>query len=127
MKREPKGNALQRIKDANEFLSSATDNLEKGKFKVCVDNAIDAMIAANDAFTIGLIEQLATSDHGEAIRLHVEAGRKINANQSSILKQMLDLRHQKTYRPVSVSKNLAEESLRKATKFVRWIEGRIKI
>jgi len=125
MKREPKENALQRIKDANEFLSSANDNLEKSRFKVCIDNAVDAMISANDAFTIGLIEQVATSDHREAVRLHVEAGRKINANQSSVLKQMLDLRHQKTYRPVSVSKNLAEETLRKATKFVRWIEGQL--
>lgn len=127
MKREPKENALQRIKDANEFLSSANDNFEKRRFKVCVDNAVDAMIAANDAFTIGLIEQLATRNHREAVRLHIEAGRKISANKSSLLKKMLDLRHKKTYRPVSVSKNLAEETLRKATKFVRWIEEQIKL
>lgn len=127
MKKEPKESAAQRIKDSEEFLSSAKDNLEKNRFKVCVDNAVDAMIAANDAFTISMIEQLATSDHNEAIRLHIEAGKKRNANQSLLLKQMLDLRHKQTYRPVQVSKSTAENALRKSLTFVRWVRDAVKI
>lgn len=127
MRIEPKENAVQRIKDALEFLESAKDNLDKGRFKASVDNAVDSIIAANDAFTISLIQQIPTSDHQEAVRLHKEAGKKISANQSSTLKQLLDLRHQKTYRPVMVSKATAEETLRKSINFVRWVQEQLKI
>lgn len=124
---EPKENSIQRIKDALEFLESAKDNLEKGRFKASVDNAVDAAIAANDAFTISLIQQMPTSDHQEAIRLHKEAGKKISANQSLVIKQLLDLRHQKTYRPVAVSKATAEDALGKSIMFVRWVQCQLKI
>lgn len=127
MRIESKENSVQRIKDALEFLESAKDNLDKGRFKASVDNAVDAVIAANDAFTISLIQQMPTSDHQEAVRLHKEAGKKISTNLSSILKELLDLRHQKTYRPVIVSKATAEEALRKSISFVRWVQERLKI
>lgn len=127
MKREPKENALQRMKDADDFLNSAEDNFLRGRFKVTVDNAVDGVIAANDAFTIWLVEQLATTDHREAVKLHIEAGKKINSNKSQILGELLELRHQKTYRPVTVSKATAEEALRKAKSFDLWVKDRMKI
>ena len=43
-----------------------------------VDHSIDAVIAANDAFTIFFMEQVASTDHKEAISLHKEAGKKIS-------------------------------------------------
>lgn len=126
MRQEPKENAMQRIKDAEEFLESAEDNMGKGRFKAAVVDAGDAVIAANDAFTISLIEEKASSDHSEAISVHKKAGIKINDNQSLILKNLLDERHLYGYRSVQVSKNTAEKDVANAKKFVRWVREKIR-
>ena len=43
-----------------------------------------------------------------------------------VLQSLLNIRHQQGYRTVAVSKSLAEQSLRNAAKFVKWIEEKIK-
>ena len=127
MKEVSRKGAEQRMKDMLEFLESAKDNLKKQRFKVCVDNAVDAVIAANDAFTIFLLGQVATGDHQEAVRIHREAGRKIGGNQYFLLQHLLEERHKKTYRAVSVSKKDAEEILEKSIKFMSFVQKNINI
>jgi len=52
MNKEDKSKAIIRLKDADEFIKSAKDNLEKERYKASLDHSVDAVIAANDAFTI---------------------------------------------------------------------------
>ncbi len=127
MRRERKEGAVQRIIDSKEFLESANDNLEKQRFKVAADNAADATIAANDAFTIALIEEVASTDHQEAIRLHKDAGIKINENRAPLLGELLNMRHQLTYRPVAVSKSAAQTAVLRAKQFAEWVERAIRL
>jgi len=126
MRQEPKENAMQRLKDAAEFLESAEDNLAKGRFKSSVIDCGDSVIAANDAFTIFFIEEKASSDHSEAIIAHKKAGMKINENQTMILKSLLDERHLYGYRSVQTSKSVAEKDLANAKKFVKWVKEKIQ-
>ena len=63
MKKEDKSKAGIRLKDADEFIKSARNNLESERYKASLDHSIDAVIAANDAFTIFLIEEIASTDH----------------------------------------------------------------
>jgi uncharacterized protein (UPF0332 family) len=127
MKREARKSSLQRMKDAEEFLSSAEDNLLKGRYKACVDNAVDAVIAANDALTIWFLEAVATRSHREAIVLHSEVGRKIGKSRVSLLRRLLELRHRATYRPVKIDKNTAQKTLKSARSFVLWVKFRLKL
>ena len=126
MIKEDKFKAQLRLKDADEYIQSAKENLEKQRTKACLDHAIDAVIAANDAFTIFMIEEIASTDHREAIALHKEAGKKISENKSSDLALLLEERHRKSYRPVTVTSQLAEIDLNKAIKFVEWVRSKIK-
>jgi len=122
---ESKENASQRLKDALEFLNSAMDNLDKNRFKAALVDAADASIAANDAFTIFMIEQKASTDHREAIAMHKKAGQKVSENRVAILKRLIDFRHKTGYRSVSVSKSLAAQCVADATKFVRWVQEKM--
>ena len=125
MKQEPKENAFQRIKDAEEFIESAEDDLNKGRFKAAVVGAGDAVIAANDAFTIYFIEEKASRDHSEAIAVHKKAGMKINENKVIILKNLLDERHRYGYRAVQTSKSVAEKDLYQAKLFTKWVRSKL--
>lgn len=128
MKQEPKENALQRIKDATEFIESAEDNLLKDRFKAAVVDAGDAVIAANDAFTTHFIEEKASGDHSDAIMVHKKAGLKINENQLTILKNLLDERHLYGlygYRSIQASKSVAEKDVNNAKKFVKWVKDKM--
>ncbi len=122
MRTETKDGAIQRLKDSKEFLDSASDNLEKQRFKAAVDNAADAAISANDAFTAFLIGEVASSDHQEAIKIHKDAGSKISENKSDQLRELLNMRHQLTYRSVAVPKGTAFTAVQRAKKFVEWVE-----
>mgnify|MGYP001619814259 CR=1 FL=1 len=126
MKKEDKVGSLVRLKDADEFIASARDNMAANRFKACLDHAIDAVIAANDAFTIHFLEEVASYDHHEAITLHKLAGQKINENKASEISILLEERHRKTYRTVSVTSNLAELNLKKAERFVDWVKNKVK-
>ncbi len=127
MKTEDKTKAIIRLKDADEFLASSKDNLDRNRFKASLDHAVDSVIAANDAFTIQLIEQVATYDHQEAIKLHKLAGQKITENKASEIASLLEERHRRTYRTVPVTGNLAEITLKKAERFLDWVKEKIKI
>lgn len=126
MRNEDKIKARIRLKDADEFIASSRDNLEVGRFKASLDHSIDSVIAANDAFTIYFIEQVASQDHHEAITLHKLAGQKINENKATEILELLEERHRKTYRTVSVNKELAELIFKRATRFLNWIKDKIK-
>ena len=126
MRREPRSSATQRSKDAKEFLESANDNGDKERFKAAVDNAADAVIAANDAFTIFMLGEVASADHREAIRLHIDAGKKISENKVENFRTLLSLRHQLTYRPVAVGASTARDTVLRAKRFVRWVSKYIE-
>ena len=86
-KREAKNYLMQ----AEEFLESAKDNLEKKRFNAAGFDAIQAIINANDALTIYFLERRASKDHREAMKLHVDVVRIINDSSCrSILKNALD-------------------------------------
>jgi len=127
MKKEDKSNALIRLKDAEEFITSSKVNLDAGRFKASLDHAIDAVIAANDAFTVYLIEQIASQDHNEAIKLHKLAGQKISENKSKEIAILLEERHRKTYRAVTVNYDLAEITLKKAEKSIEWVKLKLNL
>ena len=125
MKQENKNKAVIRLRDAEEFIKSAEENLEKERYKASLDHSVDAAIAANDAFTIFFIEQIASTDHKEAVSLHKEAGKKISENKASDIALLLEERHRKSYRCVPVTKSLAEIDLKKAVKFLDWVKSKI--
>ena len=125
MKDEDKNNAAIRVKDAEEYLKSAEENLVKDRYKASLDHAIDSVIAANDAFTIHFIGQIASTDHQEAIKLHKLAGQKISENKANEIALLLEERHRRTYRCVPVTRNLAEVTLKKAQRFLDWVKGKI--
>lgn len=126
MRNEAKEHYVQRLADAEEFLESASVNFLDRRFKAAVDNAADAAIAANDAFTIKKIQKVATSDHLEAVKLHKAAGCGVGKNKSFLLSNLLDMRHVKAYRPVAASKADAALALRYSEAFVGWVKENIK-
>jgi len=73
-----KSEATDYIKKADEFLSSAQDNLIKRRFNAAGFEATQAIINANDALTIYFLEQRASKNHREAIKLHLDVVRVIN-------------------------------------------------
>lgn len=125
MRHEEKDRFRQRLSDAGEFLDSAFDNLDKGRFKAALVDAGDSAIAANDAFTIFMLEEKASTDHMEATGLHKKAGQKISENRVSILKGLLDMRHRDGYRSVEVSKRLASKAVGDAEKFLKWVSDKL--
>jgi uncharacterized protein (UPF0332 family) len=126
VKKKSRRNAIQRLRDAEEFLLSAKDNFLKGRYKACVDNAVDAAIAANDALTIWFIGAVATKSHREAISLHVEVGKKIGENKAMLLSKLLELRHKATYRPIRVSREVAQITLQDGRSFFLWVKFKMK-
>ncbi len=121
-----KEKAITRLKDAFEFIESAKENLDKSRFKVALMNAGDAVISANDAFTIFILQEVATRDHSEAVILHKKAGNVVNQNKINILSSVLDKRHKFGYRPAEVSKRFAEGMVNDAIKFVKWVVEIVK-
>jgi len=117
-----KENAKTRLEDALEFLESAKDNLEQGRFKASVDHSITGCTAANDSFTITHLEKIANMSHYEAIGLHREAAKKFSEDKVKILRELLNERHKITYRPVKTGKQEAEANLKKAVDFITWVK-----
>ncbi|MCX6820529.1 MAG: hypothetical protein NT016_01085 [Candidatus Aenigmarchaeota archaeon] len=125
MRIETKDKSPQRLSDAVEFLDSANANFFSGRYKAALGNAADAAIAANDAFTMWFIGKVATADHLEAVKLHREAGCRLNENKSHVLGTLLDMRHIKAYKAVTVSKTEAEAAVRQSNAFVGWVKEKI--
>lgn len=126
MRIETKGKSPQRLSDSVEFLDSANANFFSGRYKAALGNAADAAIAANDAFTMWFIGKVATADHLEAVKLHKEAGCRLNENRAHILGTLLDMRYIKAYKAVAVSKAEAEAAVRQSNAFVGWVKEKIK-
>lgn len=81
------------LDQSEEFLESARDNMNKDRFNAAGFNAIQSMINANDALTIFFLEQRASKDHKEAVRLHVDVIRIINDSSCrNLFKNALDLK-----------------------------------
>lgn len=122
-KREAKNYLMQ----AEEFLESARDNLEKKRFNAAGFDAIQAIINANDALTIYFLERRASKDHREAMKLHVDVVRIINDSSCrSILKNALDSRSSVGYLGRPTSKREAENLVRSAMRFIEWVKKYVK-
>lgn len=93
-----KHKATDFLQQADEFLASAQENLNKKRYDAAGFDAIQAMININDALTIHLLGQRASADHREAVRLHVDVVRIIHDNRFvERFKQALDRRSEAGY------------------------------
>lgn len=117
-----KENAKTRLEDAFEFIESAKENLKERRFKASTDHSITSCIAANDAFTINHLEQIANISHYEALDLHRDAAKKFGENKVQILRLLLNERHRITYRPVKTNEREAELNLKRAIDFIAWVK-----
>lgn len=122
-----KSEANSYLKKAEEFLSSAQDNMINGRPNVAGFDATQAIINANDALTIYFLEKRASTDHREAIKLHVDVIR-ITSDSScrSIIKNALEMRSSAGYLGESLTYNKAATLVRSAIKFVEWVKRYIK-
>jgi len=123
MVREVKRNfALDYIKKAEEFLGSAQDNFVKGRFNAAGFDATQAIINSNDALTIFFLEKRASSDHREAVKLHIDVVKTISDNAGrAILKNALDMRSAAGYLGEAMGKADAENLIKSAVRFIEWV------
>lgn len=119
--------ASKYLRQADEFLDSARDNLAKNRCNAAGFDAIQAMINANDALTIYFLEKRASRDHKEAVRLHVDVVRVTNdSSYRNILKEALDTRSEAGYLGSQIGKNNAERLIGHAIKFIGWVKKYVK-
>jgi len=117
--------ARKYLDQATEFLESAQMCLNEGRFNAATFIAIQAMINANDALTIHVLEKRASSHHGEATELHELATRpKGDPKMKNHLKDALKLRANAGYIGDSVSKKGAKKALSSASAYVSWVKDR---
>lgn len=122
-----KSEALDYMKKAEEFLSSARDNFVKGRFNAAGFDATQSIINANDALTICFLEQRASRDHREAIKMHVDVVKVINDPAGrTILKNALESRSEVGYLGESISSGEAEKLVKSAIKFIDWAKKYVK-
>lgn len=122
-----KNEALDYLRKSEEFLSSAQDNLIKGRFNATGFEATQAIINANDALTIYFLEQRASQDHKEAVRLHIDVVRVINDDTGRrILKNALEARSEVGYLGRSIKREQAQNLIKSAIKFVEWVKRYLK-
>lgn len=115
------------LRQAREFLESARRNFEEGRHNAAGFDAIQALINANDALTAQFLGVVASMDHREAIRLHLDVVRLLgDASQREVLKRDLDLRSTFGYLGVSVSRGRAERVLRDAARFLEWVRRAVE-
>lgn len=122
-----KKEVLNYLKQAEEFLDSARDNLNAGRFNASGFNATQSIINANDALTIYFLGRRASKDHREAVKLHVDVVREINDSSCrNIIKKALDMRSTVGYLGTSTSSKNAENLVRQASKFIEWVKRYVK-
>ena len=115
------------LAQADEFLESAIDNMNKGRFNAAGFDATQSIINANDALTIHFLGMRASADHREAVRLHVDVIRVISDSSCrSILKNALDLRSTVGYLGKPVSKAEADSLIRDAARLLEWTRRYVK-
>ena len=122
-----KKEAIQYLKQSEEFLASSKDNLKNTRYNAAGFNAIQSMINANDALTIYFLERRASRDHREAIKMHIDVVKIINdSSWRKKLKEALDMRSNAGYTGANISKNDAEKLVRHAIQFNGWVEKLLK-
>ena len=115
------------LAQAREFLESARSNLEEGRYNAAGFNAVQSLINANDAPTAHVLGAVASLDHREAIRLHVDAVRILgDASQRDVLKRDLDERSSFGYLGARASRSQAEHVLRDAARFLEWVRRTVE-
>ena len=115
------------MKQAEEFLSAAKENMDESRYNVAGFTAVQAMINSNDALTIYYLEKRGSSDHRECVLLHKEVVKIINdGSQRDRLKEALELRSNAGYIGEAISKNKAERMVRLASIFIEWVKKYLK-
>lgn len=110
------------LAQAREFFDSARSNFEGRRYNAAGFDAVQSLINANDALTAHLLGTVASLDHREAVRLHVDAVRILgDATQRDVLKRDLDERSMFGYLGARVSRSQAERVLRDAARFLDWV------
>ncbi|MDO9536883.1 MAG: HEPN domain-containing protein [Thermoplasmata archaeon] len=121
-----KAEAMKFLYQAKEFLQSANENMVAERYNAAVFVAIQAMINANDAFTIHHLEKRASADHRECLKLHADAAKNIDdGSQRERLKDAMNLRSQAGYMGDWMSKAEAQKAVRQAAQFLKWVEGKV--
>jgi HEPN domain-containing protein len=112
---------------AKRFLEIAKLNLDKYPEEAAF-NATQAIINANDAFTIFVLGRKATKDHREAIILHKEAIKKIgDSSKLPIVQLSLESREATGYDiKKRIGKQNSEILIKKAERFIDWAESILK-
>ena len=119
--------AKKYMKQAEEFLAAAKENMEDNRYNVAGFTAVQAMINSNDALTIYFLEKRGSSDHRECVILHKEVVKIINdSSQRDRLKESLELRSNAGYMGEAISKSKAERMVRLASNFIEWVKRHLK-
>jgi len=114
------------LRQAEEFLASARDSLGAGRLNAAGFEAVQSLINANDALTAHFLGTVASLDHREAIRLHVDVVRIVgDASQRDVLKGALDERSAFAYLGKQASRASVEKVLRDAARFLEWVRRAI--
>ncbi len=122
-----KEDAKNYLKKAEEFIETAKQAILTSRFDAAGFNSIQAIINANDALTIFLLGKRASKDHREAIKMHVETIKIINdASFRSVLKEALDLRSEIGYSGKITRKDLAEQLVKNAVRFIEWVKNYVR-
>lgn len=115
------------LKQAEEFLELAKKGFERKLFNASGFNAIQAVINANDAICIQILGRRASTDHREAIKLHMDLITIINdASQKRRLRNALEKRAEVGYLGKAVSKKVAEKLLKDAIIFIEWAKHHLQ-
>lgn len=122
-----KSEAFNYLKQAEEFLLSAKDNLNKERYNAAGFDATQAIINANDALTVYFLERRASTNHREALRLHIDVVKVINdSSQRNTIKETLEMRSTVGYLGTPISKKDAQKLLKSAVIFIEWIRRYLK-
>lgn len=115
------------LRKARRFLEIAKQNLEKYPEEAAF-NATQAIINANDAFTIFILGKKATRDHREAILLHKEAVKKIgNSSKLSMVQKSLESRGIAGYDVKKfIGRRDCELLIKRGGRFIYWVENLIR-
>lgn len=112
---------------AEEFLSTAKDSLIASKFSSAAFNAIQAIINANDALTIFVLGVRASTDHKEAMDMHLETIRKIHDTRfRTVLHDALSSRSEVGYSGKIIKKDEADKFVKNAVRFIEWVKNYVK-
>ena len=115
------------LAQAEEFHASARRNFEERRYNAAGFDAVQSLINANDALTAHVLGTVASLDHREAVRLHVDVVRLLgDASQRDVLKRDLDERSTFGYLGTTASRAQAERVLRDAARFLEWVRRAIE-